>query len=162
MISLPRREGPRPTTSEGIPHRQLDQNSPRDVHEEVVRRFEAVADAKTGPSTISVPGALALFLECEGCADASVFLRDKEFAHVHPAVDGSFHAVLSPADCEAVLEQGWGELHPWAVSGRIQPNVVMIYAPRSLEEIDVAMRLVEASKAHAKGAAAPESVRVGA
>jgi hypothetical protein len=149
VLNIPPRQGARPKTFDGIPHQQLDQNPPDEVYRALLERFLSTAETTSGPSLISVPGARALFLECEGCEGDVAFLRGTEFAHVHPPFDGSFHAVMSPSDCASVIDLGWGELHPWAKCGRIQPNVVMIYAPRDASEIDVVLHLIERAKAHA-------------
>ncbi len=82
----------------------------------------------------------------------------REFAHVHPMPDGSLHAALPPEVArEAVVRKGWAEQHPVARTGRIPPNVVMIYAPRDEEEVGVVAGLVEEAHRYAGGvgAAAP-------
>jgi hypothetical protein len=149
-LTLPERRGPRPATFDGIPHRQLDQTPPLEVYDRLVERFLRTSETSHGPSLISVPGAVGLFLECDGAKECSAFLRGTEFAHVHPASDGSFHMVLSQRDSDHVIARGWGEQHPWARSGRIQPTVLLIYAPRDEQEIDVVLTIVGASKANAK------------
>jgi hypothetical protein len=56
---------------------------------------------------------------------------------------------LHPADAKIVLERGWGERHPLARGGwcsRFVPvGFVMIYAPRSDDELRVVMETVRAS-----------------
>lgn len=154
MLHLPQRTGPRPETSDGIPHRQLDQNPPADLYHRLMERFVRTPRTTHGPSLISVPGAVALFLECEGVCECPAFLRGTEFAHLHPPSDGSFHMVLSERDSDHVRERGWGEQHPWARSGRIQPTVLLIYAPRDEQEVDVVLSIVDASKANAQAMSA--------
>ncbi|KAH9845476.1 hypothetical protein Tdes44962_MAKER06602 [Teratosphaeria destructans] len=70
-----------------------------------------------------------------------------EIVHAHPS-DGSMHMTLHPADAKEVLAAGWGERHPIARGGlfeRFVPgNFVMIYAPRSEEEVQVALKIVRA------------------
>lgn len=149
-LRLPVRVGPRPRTRDGIPHAQLDQNPSPEVYDQLLQRFLQTSETCHGPSLISVPGAVALFLEAEGSHDCSAFLRGTEFAHVHPASDGSFHMVLSQPDCEHVIARGWGELHPWARIGRIQPTATMVYAPRDAQEIETVLSIVLASKENAK------------
>ncbi len=64
MGSLPIRSGPRPRTSDDIPHRQLDQQPPDAGHLDAL-----LAEASTwpgiveGPSGISVEGASALSID---------------------------------------------------------------------------------------------------
>lgn len=155
MLRLPERAGPRPATSTQLPHRQLDQNSPPAVYEAMLARLGQVEGAEQGASTISVPGARALFRPaCGPCNLRFGFIRGREFAHLHPQSDGSLHLALAPDDLQAVFAAGWGEFHPWVPSGRVLPNIAMVYAPRDLQEVEVAMRIVEASLRNACGDAA--------
>jgi hypothetical protein len=77
-------------------------------------------------------------------------MRGREFAHIHPASDGSFHMVLSPRDSEEVVDKGWGELHPLTVEKKIAASIVMIYAPRDDLEIKVVLTIAKAAKDNAK------------
>lgn len=151
MLTLPERRGPRPATSPGIPHRQLDQTPPAALHERLLQRLLAIAGTAHGDSLVSVPGARALFLPPESNGnDRYGFIRGHEFAHLHPPSDGSLHVVLAPDDAAQVLRCGWGELHPWAVTGRILPTVTMVYAPRDEREMEVVLEIVAASHANAR------------
>jgi len=152
MLALPERGGPRPATSPGIPHRQLEQTPAPAVFAALSQRFAAISEAVHGESQVSVPGARALYLpDCARCNSRYGFIRGREFAHLHPADDGSFHMVLAPDDLQQVLLRGWGELHPWSPTGRILPNVAMVYAPRNEREIDLALEIVRASFLNAAG-----------
>ncbi|TNE88398.1 MAG: phospholipase [Deltaproteobacteria bacterium] len=147
-LVLPERRGERPQTTEHIPHRQISENPSEVLHIETRRRFLALDDTEVGPSRISVPGATALFLPvCKAC-NPEAFMIDREFAHIHPLTDGSFHMSLPEAQCRTVIEQGWGEWHPYVRSGRLPPTVVMVYAPRDDEEIDVILTIAKASYAY--------------
>lgn len=151
MLELPRRAGPRPATTPGIPHRQVEHTPPAALYARLVERFDAIPDAVHAASQISVPGARALYLpECPGCNSRYGFIRGREFAHLHPADDGSFHMTLAPDDLQRVLAQAWGELHPWSPTGRILPNVAMVYAPRDDREIDIVLEVVAASLHNAR------------
>lgn len=154
-LALPPRPGERPRTSGCLPHRQLDQNPGPEVHARAVARFVATEGTTTGPSLISVPGARALFLPEGAACNACGFLRGREFAHVHPADDGSFHMVLSADDCAEVLARGWGELHPLAVTGAITRTTVLVYAPRDDGEIDTALAIARASQRFASTPLSP-------
>ena len=157
MLKLATRLGPKPRTSVEIPHQQLSDNPPRALHEAMAARFLATTGVDIRPSKISVPGAQALFVP-EGCAcNSDACFVDREFAHIHPPYDGSFHLSLSASECAHVIEQGWGELHPLAVSGRIPPTVMMIFAPRNEADVEVIMQIVAASQRFAMGAAVAAS-----
>lgn len=71
-----------------------------------------------------------------------------EICHVHPS-DGSLHLTLHPSDARLMLERGWGERHPLARGGwcrRFVPKeFVLVYAPRTEEEVEVVMGIVAAS-----------------
>lgn len=150
MLHLPERAGPRPNTSTELPHRQLDQNAPAAVHELLAQRMSTL-HCEHGPSLVSVPGARALFLSgCSACNERFGFIRGREFAHLHPPGDGSLHMALSPDDVQEVLAKGWGEFHPWVHLGRVLPNVLMVYAPRNVPEVEVVASIVDASMANAR------------
>lgn len=151
MLDLPTRTGSRPLTSSGIPHRQLDQNPDLALYSLVAGRWSMLPGTTHGPSGISVPGASALFLpECPVCNERYGFIQAREFAHLHPADDGSFHMALAPDDLQCVLARGWGELHPWVPSGRVLPNVAMVFAPRDETEVHVVLDIAAASLRNAR------------
>ena len=150
MLELLQRAGPRPQTSEGIPHRQLDQNPDPSVYALVATRWGDMPGTVQGPSGVSVPGARALFLlPCDVCNERYGFMHGREFAHLHPAGDGSFHMALAPDDLQCVLARGWGELHPWVPSGRVLPNVAMVFAPRDELEAQLVLDIAAASMRNA-------------
>ena len=97
---------------------------------------------KRGSSVFKAPS------EQEGGHSGAIFVGKKsggksEVYHYHHS-DGSAHATLAPSDAKTVLDHGWGERH--VLSGQL-PTVklrekipltyIMIYAPRSEEEVDV-------------------------
>lgn len=151
MLELAARRGARPATSSGIPHRQLDQNPGPPLYALLSRHWRALPGTEHGPSGISVPGASALFLpHCPVCNERYGFIRGREFAHLHPQDDGSFHMALAPDDLQRVLADGWGELHPWVPSGRVLPNVAMVFAPRDESEMHIVLDIAAASLRNAR------------
>ena len=78
----------------------------------------------------------------------------REFAHVHPAYDGSLHMALSAADFQHVIDQQWGEKHPLAGMGPIPETIALVYAPRDDEEIQTVLHIVQASLGNALAAKA--------
>ena len=104
------------------------------------------------PSAISVPGARAMWLS-EGvpAGPHEAFMIGREFAHIHPLPDGSLHAALPPETAEEAVHRGWAEQHPVARLGYIPENVVMIYAPRDEEELEIILGLVKESRRYAGG-----------
>ncbi len=85
-------------------------------------------------------------------------LIQNEFAHVHGEKDGSLHLRLSDADAKTLLESGWGELHLLAgmfissLNMNLPLGVVMVYAPRNMEEVAIVLSVVKASYDFARGA----------
>lgn len=149
-VQLPTRRGPRPETTRPsrerpFPHTQTSQNAPEHMQERLLRRVAALPGITVGESLVSVPGARAFHLDAQlAKGPAEAFQRRTEFAHLHPSQDGSLHATLPPDLYEEVLDKGWGEPHP--ISG-----TMMLFGPRDEEELEVLVRLVEASYAYATG-----------
>jgi len=143
MISdcpLPQRAGPRPPTHKGMPHAQIGVQPVPEVNAELFRRCFALPDVRNEPTVISVPGARALWL-CEDLplARPEVIAAGREFAHIHP--DGSLHASLPPERAREAIEAGWAEPHPMAeYMGNL--GMVMLYTPRTMEELDVIFQLI--------------------
>ena len=111
-----------------------------------------MGDVEERPSAISVPGARAMWLS-EGVPTGprEGFMIGREFAHIHPLPDGSLHAALPPEVAEEAVAKGWAEQHPVARMGYIPGNVVMIYAPRNQQELEIVVGLVEESRRYATG-----------
>ncbi|MBV8528188.1 MAG: phospholipase [Candidatus Dormibacteraeota bacterium] len=152
--ALPRRNGPKPATSLGMPHQQLDQqpedSSPRDALAQRVFALPGVVEERSG---VSVPGARALVLEPDSArGPATSFMVGREFAHLHPAPDESLHIVLPYDVATAAIDAGWAEPHPLAARMHGPSMAVMVFAPRNDEEVGVVAGLVETSYREATGA----------
>jgi phospholipase/carboxylesterase len=148
---LPERSGARPQVSWTIPQQQESQNAPADLQERLFEEVRRLSGVDVGPSRISVPGARSFTLH-EGSADEKAFLVPQvgEFAHLHPAYDGSLHLAL-PADLAADLSsKGWGRPHMWAGT-RLSPGFVMVHGPRDDDELATVLGIVAASHAYASG-----------
>ncbi|MEM6642392.1 MAG: hypothetical protein AAF616_05390 [Bacteroidota bacterium] len=151
--NLPRREGARPNTTNTNPHTQLNQQ-PEDLSyiEELSNWAFGLGHIERQPSRISVPGAVAMCLdEDHTCDSCNAFMVGTEFAHFHPDPDYSLHLGLSQEDAEFFILHGWGEWHPMIDRGILPPNIIMLYAPRNQEELDVAKFILGRSYAYAKG-----------
>lgn len=151
--ALPRREGPKPATSLGMPHQQLDQqpedSGPRDALAHEVFALPGVTEERSG---VSVPGARALVLDAAAAGGAEdAFMVGREFAHLHPAPDQSLHMVLPRDLALAAVEAGWAEPHPLAARMRGPSIAVMVFAPRNADEVDVVTGLVGVSYRNARG-----------
>jgi hypothetical protein len=60
---------------------------------------------------------------------------------------------MPPEIAQVAIRKGWAEQHPVARMGFILPDVVMIYAPRDVEEIEVVAGLVVEAYRYADGTA---------
>ena len=149
---LPQRAGPKPDTTRPSrehpePHKQISQTAPVEMQEQLFMRAQALPGVTVGKSLVSVPGARAFHLdEALARGPAGAFQRGREFAHIHPAHDGSLHMTLPPAVYQDVLAKGWGEPHP--VSG-----TMMVWGPRNEAELEIVWSLVRASYDYATGVA---------
>ena len=154
-LELPQRTGPKPETTRPSrerpePHKQISQTAPVDMQEKLFIRAQALPGVTVGKSLVSVPGARAFHLdEALARGPAEAFQKGREFAHIHPAHDGSLHMTLPPAVYRDVLAKGWGEPHP--ISG-----TMMVWGPRNEEELEAVWSLVRASYDYAKGRADAE------
>jgi hypothetical protein len=121
----------------------------------------AVANAgvlAAGPSQLeggAHPTALHLCRAADGAgARLHATRAPTEVYHVHP-VDGSAHCILSATDARTLCELGWGERHPlsgrFGLAGGIPSTFVMVYAPRSEEDLVVHEMCARAAAAYALG-----------
>ena len=150
---LPPRPGERPNVTSGIPHIQLDQTSSDELLDELSMRTFSLEGIVEQPSQASLPGAKALTVAPELPVRPEAMIVGREFAHIHPQPNGggSLHLRLPPDHAEMVVDEGWGEYHPFALDGTV-PNLVMVYAPRDDQDLDVVMTIIEAAVAYATSA----------
>jgi hypothetical protein len=62
--------------------------------------------------------------------------------------DGSRHLALPPAQAADLVAHGWGVFHPWAGT-RLAAGFVMLFGPRTAEELETVAGVVAASRAYA-------------
>jgi hypothetical protein len=146
-----RRAGAPPETTPTNPHTQLTQNAPPDLQERVFAFASALDGVDVGPSHVSVPGARAFHLPTSTQDAREAFMVEREFAHLHPATDGSLHMSLPPDVVDTVIENGWAERHPLAGRYGLPANIVMVYGPRDDDELAVVEDLIRASHTFATG-----------
>lgn len=123
-----------------MPHAQIGVTAEPAIDRELRRRAYALPGVLDRPTVISVLGARALWLADEvDLLRPESILRGREFAHIHP--DGSLHATLPPPRAREAIAAGWAEPHPIAEQLGM-PGLVLLYTPRSMEELDVVVDLV--------------------
>ncbi|EFE42624.1 hypothetical protein TRV_02576 [Trichophyton verrucosum HKI 0517] len=148
---LPTRTGKRPKVAGIIPHRQVTQQATPDMYaalkEEIKKLALSNSDRLYEGTSCFEKHSIGLFtpldlpnrVTCNG-----------EICHAHP-IDGSIHMTLHPADVKFVIERGWGERHPlardswWWMFRLVPTGFVMIYAPRSKEELDSVVQIIHAA-----------------
>ena len=113
------------------PHAQRSQNAPPELQERVAEYGLALPSVTAAESLVSVPGARAFVLADEAAAGPpEAFQAGREFAHLHPADDGSLHMTLPAAVAGEAYAKGWGEPHPMS-------GTPLIFGPRDEEERNV-------------------------
>jgi phospholipase/carboxylesterase len=148
--ALAPREGDPPVTTRpapdlAFPHQQLTQLAPERLQDVIVARASTLPHVELTSSCVSVPGSRAFRLdEAQAHGPAGAFQCGTEFAHVHPAGDGSLHLTLPPSVYEAVIDNGWGEPHP--ISG-----TMLLFGPRNRAELEVIWQVLLTSYRYALG-----------
>ncbi|MEM1259226.1 MAG: hypothetical protein AAGH81_11895 [Bacteroidota bacterium] len=153
LDTLPKRKGERPLTTNTNPHQQLEQQPDDLSYVERLKKWAfKLAHIEKKPSLVSVPGSIALFMEAAySCTSCNAFMADTEFAHFHPHPDHSLHLGLPTTDAQVIIDKGWGEWHPLIERGYLPPNMIMMYAPRNEEELEVTQFILNHSYDFARG-----------
>lgn len=149
-FTFPPRPGEQPAVTTGIPHIQLDQTSSDDMLDELSTWAFSLHGIVEQPSRASLPGARALTLSSGIPSRDEGMIVGGEFAHIHPlsSGSGSLHLRLPENHATEVVAKGWGEWHPFALDGRM-PNMLMVYAPRTTEDLNIVKTIIEAACAYA-------------
>ncbi len=143
-VTFPMREAPRPETTNGVPHLQIGLDPVPELTDAFLAHVSTFPDVSLGPTRVSLPGAVGFQLASNAkIARADAIVGGREFAHMHP--DGSLHASLDPKVAQLAVDAGWAIPHPWADQRAGWGGFVMIYTPRSDQELAVVMSLVELS-----------------
>jgi phospholipase/carboxylesterase len=139
-VTLPKRPGPRPETTTGIPHIQIDVELVPEVHEEMIRRIFSVPGIEEEPSVIAQWRGMWLKEDVD-VAQPEALIEGREFGHIHD--DGSLHIFLDSRRAIQAVDAGWAVFHPFAVQElRGWEGFVMLYTPQSIEELDVTFQLI--------------------
>ena len=149
-VSFPDREGPRPETTNNVPHVQLDVKPVPELIALMLKHVEGISGVTLGATRVSLPGAVGFQLDKDvTLAKPKAIVGGREFAHVHP--DGSLHASLEPELAHAAVKAGWATPHPWADQRPGWEGFVMIYTPTTEAELDVVLQLVRGSYSFVTG-----------
>lgn len=154
ITDLPQREGPRPETTNNVPHVQLALQSAPALKDEMLKRVAQFPGVSLGPTRVSLPGATGFQLaQSLKLAHPNVIVGAREFAHMHP--DGSLHISLEPNTAIAAIEKGWAVSHPWSAQRDGWEGFVMLYSPTTQEELAIVMDLIESSYIYVTGQKLP-------
>jgi phospholipase/carboxylesterase len=153
-VSFPERDGPRPETTSGVPHIQLDAEAVPELTELMLKHVGAFSGVTLGATRVSLQGAVGFQLGNDvTLAKPNAIVGGREFAHVHP--DGSLHASLEPEIARAAVRAGWATPHPWADQHPGLEGFVMIYTPNSEAELAIVLQLLDNSYSYVTGRPAP-------
>jgi hypothetical protein len=147
---LPMRDGPRARAKNYVfPQRERNADDPL---EQEIREAYMICFHQLGIDNAATTEWHTSVLDGNGNA---LFLNPKiplnpvagpgrgEICHLH-ALDMSGHVTLSFADAKEVIEKGWGERHRLCGTDQIHLGYTMIYVPRSVEEVEVFGRILQA------------------
>ena len=152
MVNPPARVGPRPRTSEVIPHIQLDQWPDSEIYRKLLDSLLLLPHVGHRQSRMARPDTVALVLdEAVALGPGEAFIDDHEFCHIHALPNGTIHLPLPDAIRQRVLELGWGQLHVAARNGFVAPTLCLIYAPRNLNELGIISGIVQVGMRFAGG-----------
>lgn len=141
--ALPVRAGSPPATTPTNPHTQLDQIAPADLQDRLRDHALSLPGVRRGTSRVSVPGAVAFYLDEPMNPSTMPDLFGGEWGHIHPHSDGSLHLNVPTELAERLIQAGWAEYHSLVGRGHIPPLVVMLYGPRDEAELAVCASAVE-------------------
>lgn len=151
-LTLPARSGPRPRTTSTNPHSQITDIPKVTFSTKMLDLIEQMPDVTLDFSGRAPHGTLGAYLSADAAkGPKEAFLLPREFAHLHPAPDASYHLTLPEPLRSQAINAGWAEAHPLAGQPTVSPNIVMVYAPRDEAELDTVMQLVSASRDFAAG-----------
>jgi len=150
---LPERKGDKPNTTSGLPHAQLTDNSSQEMLEELSDWvFTTYKDVHKRGSLFNldfigfiIDEKTELNPEWEKLQNP----RDhwgREWGHIHTApLRGSLHLWLPPTEANKIISKGWGEYHYLVGIGFYKPALVMIFAPRNKEDLEVIKIIINRS-----------------
>jgi phospholipase/carboxylesterase len=151
--ALPPRAGGPPAVTARIPQHQEPPHGPAPLQSALWEALAALDGVTTGPAAVGVEGTRSLLLDravARGPDTAFLLPGHGEFAHQHPAPDGSLHVVLPDALAYDGIAKGWAVPHPLA-GLRVSPGAVLVPAPRDDAELGTVAGIAAAAHRHARG-----------
>lgn len=154
LKDLPHREGQTPRLAVPFPCLQIDDTAPAPVYVGLLDELVRLPDCQLAPYEHSryPSGTMVVVLDEElARGQPEAFISGTAFAVIRP--DGSTELRLRPEWAAVVVQQGWGTIHPLAryMSGPVPPQTLIIFAPRTPDEIPIAVRIVRSALWYARG-----------
>lgn len=138
---LAQRADPPVETTPGVPHLQIGVQPVPELQAEFLRRVALLPGLEIRPTVIGMYGTQGFWLlETLDLVRPEVIYHGREFAHLH--TDGSLHASLPPERAFEAVAAGWAVRHPSAQYHTRLTGFVMLFTPRTMEELDVAFGFV--------------------
>ena len=137
---LPPREGTPGVTTGDVPHFQLNPESTPELIAQLFDEIFSVSFFENRASTLSIDARAIWVTEGIEITRPECVISGREVAHIH--LDGSLHAVLPHERIPDAEAAGWVELHPWAGVNPGFEAFVMVFAPRSSDDVAVIVELV--------------------
>lgn len=138
---LPLRSPPPIETTPGVPHVQINVEAVPVLQTELLRRVSELPGLEIRPTVIGMFGAKGFWLlEDLTLVRPEVIFRGREFAHLH--TDGSLHASLPQVRAFEAVAAGWAVRHPSAQYHARLEGFVMLYTPRTMDELEVVFQLI--------------------
>jgi hypothetical protein len=135
-----------------LPAIQLDQWPDAVMIHRLRERAMRLPSLRARQSRMALPTAKALYIpDADALGPREAFIDGTEFCHLHAAPEGSIHLTLPPVVRLSAIEMGWAEEHPVARTGCVSRYLVLAYAPRDEDELEVVMELIAASWNFARG-----------
>lgn len=142
----------RPVTSTEGPQRQLTQRAAPELWGRLVARVFELPGVTEGHSQVSPASSRAAFLvdmEVRRAPETSLTPGGRlEPVHLHGVEDTGIHLCLPAERGQELTALGWAEPHQYEDFG----TEFMVYGPRTTDEIDVVLSIIEESLAFARGA----------
>ena len=143
-LELSIRKGTKPSHTSGVPHQQLDQNSPPVILEDMNSFLFSMDYVEEKSSRSSFASARGANIKSSIKVNPEI---NREFTHIHMEPGpGSQHLTLKNEDAAIVIDKGWGIKHPW--SDRLSADgymLMMIFSPRDVVDLENIKRIITAA-----------------
>ena len=141
-LPLPIRQGEQPEITEGLPQLQIGVDAVTEINAELFRRVYSLPCVENQLTVISpLEGSRALWLDPGmKVARPDLIPKERELGHIHP--DGSLHSAMDPMRGQQAVDAGWALFHPAASNRPGFQGFMLLFTPRTSDELDVIFQLI--------------------